>query len=531
MRYRRFAALLLALLLMVAPLQPAAAQAPNDFPVPGGWFFSQANGLGGGGLTGFSVTDLEGVPFWTWFQRYGGVNEVGYPVSHRFQWNGFTVQAFQKVVFQWRPDQGGQVWFVNVLDELHSAGRDSWLLETRQVPPPQDWSSDQGLPWNQVVQRHEALLDQNPAIRQVYFAKADPVLSFGLPMSAQDFGNVFVVRAQRVVFQQWKIAVPWATAGQVVLANGGDLGKEAGLYPGWAIVPLPPGATPTPIQPTPGACNGDEALSVIPPSPTTSGPIAIQATSARPSTNVALVGPGNPQLAGVGAGGKGTVWTYNVTLGQPGSYTFVFTVAGQNCAEVVANVTIGPAPSACTGQERLNFFPSTAAVGQTVTILVSNAARNAAVGMSGPFNPQFLGAGPSGTDYSWQVVPTQAGQQFQFRYTVNGIPCTTGFLNVSGSYTAPTPPPGSGCPADAQFAFFPNPTRVGQVTTVTVTGSGGPTSVSLAGPFNPQFLGAASGGRGTIWTWHVTPTQSGRGVQYRFLVNGIPCVTGTLDVD
>jgi hypothetical protein len=128
------------------------------------------------------------------------------------------------------------------------------------------------------------------------------------------------------------------------------------------------------------------------------------------------------------------------------------------------------------------------------------------------------------------VVPTQAGQQFQFRYTVNGIPCATGFLNVGGGYIPPTPPPAGGCPADAQFAFFPSPSRVGQLTTVTVTGSGGPTNVSLAGPFNPQFVGAAPGGRGTIWTWHVTPTQAGQHFQFRFLVNGISCSTGSLDV-
>ncbi|GIW05968.1 MAG: hypothetical protein KatS3mg060_0773 [Dehalococcoidia bacterium] len=278
MSHRRVVALLLLSLLAAAvlPWHQATAQAPNDFPIPGGWFFSQANGQGGGGQTGYSVTDNEGIPFWTWFQRYGGVDEVGYPVSHRFQWNGFTVQAFQKVVFQWRPDQGGQVWFVNVLDELHHAGRDQWLQETRQVPPPRDWSDDRGLAWPQVVQRHEAILDQNPAIRQVYFSKNDPVLFYGLPMSAQDFGNVFVIRAQRVVFQQWKVTVPWAAAGQVVLANGGDLGKEAGLYPGWATTPLPPGHTPPPVTPTPAsACNGDETLAVIPPNPTTTSPITV----------------------------------------------------------------------------------------------------------------------------------------------------------------------------------------------------------------------------------------------------------------
>jgi hypothetical protein len=37
--------------------------------------------------------------------------------------------------------------------------------------------------------------------------------------------------------QQWKVDVPWARAGQVVVANGGDLGKELGLWPEWAATP------------------------------------------------------------------------------------------------------------------------------------------------------------------------------------------------------------------------------------------------------------------------------------------------------
>ncbi|MCL6648513.1 MAG: hypothetical protein K6U89_09290 [Chloroflexi bacterium] len=527
MKTRWLLLLLAGALVLGSAARPMSAQSGDDFPVPGGWFYSQANGLGGGGMLGYSVTDAEGVPFWTWFQRYGGVSEVGYPVSHRFQWNGFVVQAFQKVVFQWRPDQGGQVWFVNVLDELSLAGKDPWLVQTRQVPPPQDWSGDRGLPWSQVVQRHEVLLTQNPAIAAVYFSKADPPLSYGLPMSAQDFGNVFVVRAQRVVFQQWKVDVPWARAGQVVLANGGDLGKEAGLYPSWATTPIPPGQVPVPSA----ACFGDETLTLSPANPTTATPITVQASSARPSPNVALVGPGNPQLVSVGAGGRGTIWTYRLTLSQPGTYALSFTVGGQQCATVVITVTsAGPPVNVCTGQEQLTFTPNPAAIGQRVTVTVTNAARDAIAGLSGPFDPQFQGSGPTGTEYSWQFVPNQEGQQFQFRYTVNGIPCATGFLTVRAVYPPPSPSPGGGCPADLSLTFFPNPTRVGQVTTVTVTGSGTAGSVSLAGPFTPQFAGASAGGRGTLWSWYLVPTQAGRGFQYRFVVNGIPCTSGFLDV-
>jgi hypothetical protein len=44
-------------------------------------------------------------------------------------------------------------------------------------------------------------------------------------------GNNITVRAQRVVFQLWKVDVPWATAGTVTVALGGDIAKDAGILP------------------------------------------------------------------------------------------------------------------------------------------------------------------------------------------------------------------------------------------------------------------------------------------------------------
>src|SRR5262249_30150926 len=94
-----------------------------------------------------------------------------------------------------------------------------------------DWKEDTGDAWASIVARHLALLDQDPAIAGAYRAAADPIAENGLPMAAQDFENVFVVRAQRKVFQRWKVDVPWAKAGQVTVANGGEVAREAGLYP------------------------------------------------------------------------------------------------------------------------------------------------------------------------------------------------------------------------------------------------------------------------------------------------------------
>lgn len=232
---------IVAILLSAFPLNIATADDSMDFDVANGHFFKQANGKGGAGDTGFAVTDEGGIAFWTSFQQYGGVDKVGYPVSNRFTWKNFTVQAFQKVVFQWHPESSS-VALVNVFDELADANKDDWLLSVRSVPKAADWSSDQGKSWDEIVQNHYALLDANAAIKAAYFDESDPVTMNGLPMAAQDFGSVYVVRAQRKVFQQWKDATPWAAAGEVTVANGGDLGKEAGIYPVSATTPAAPGA-------------------------------------------------------------------------------------------------------------------------------------------------------------------------------------------------------------------------------------------------------------------------------------------------
>ena len=210
-----------------------------DWSVGDGHFFTQANGrpLGQSQL-GFAVTDQDGVRFWSEFQRLGGVNALGYPISRRFTWEGFLCQAFQRSVLQWRPEVG-QAYLVNVFDRLSLAGKDDWLLVERSTPRPWQWYQDTGLPWDEVLARHLALLDANPAIKEKYLsAVGDPVQMNGLPMApVADMGNAYVLRAQRAVFQQWKVDTPWANAGEVTVALGGDLAKEAGLLPTAALEP------------------------------------------------------------------------------------------------------------------------------------------------------------------------------------------------------------------------------------------------------------------------------------------------------
>jgi hypothetical protein len=205
-----------------------------DWGLVNGHFFTQASGGQAG--RGYRVTDDEAARLWTEFRRLGGVGGLGYPASRRFSWDGFTVQVFQKAILQWRPELGRAV-FVNVLDRLSAAGKDDFLLAERMTPRPLDPSADTGLAWPAVVARHQAMLDQDPAIRAAYFADPDPILRYGLPVGYGDMGSAFVIRCQRAVFQRWKEDVPWAKAGQVTIANGGDLAKEAAILPADALAP------------------------------------------------------------------------------------------------------------------------------------------------------------------------------------------------------------------------------------------------------------------------------------------------------
>ncbi|HYN89365.1 MAG TPA: hypothetical protein VER55_12580, partial [Ardenticatenaceae bacterium] len=229
---------LIALWLSILPLlaldvPSIAAQGLADYSIPGGHFYTQTVGSRGG----FSVIDDQEARFWSEFQRLGGVETVGYPISRRFVHDGFVTQAFQKLVLQWRPEVS-QAWAVNVFDELSRAGHDDLLRAMRQTPAPLQNFDRPGATWTEVVRNRQALLDANPAIRERYFATRSPLDVFGLPTSrVEDMGNHYAIRLQRAVFQQWKQDVPWARAGQVTIANGGDIAREFGWIPDAALEP------------------------------------------------------------------------------------------------------------------------------------------------------------------------------------------------------------------------------------------------------------------------------------------------------
>ncbi len=207
----------------------ALADSPADYAISQGHFYRQGTpSIQSQPNAGYAITDEGGIPFWSEFQRLGGVDALGYPVSGRFVVGGNVAQLTQKVGLAWHPEVG-QVRFLNIFTLLHDAGRDPWLL-LKGIPPQASWPNEAGKSWADVAQSRYKLLDTNPAIKAAYFAAADPVNMYGLPTSSwldQPVGSA--LRFEDVVFQQWKITLPWATPGQVQMANGGDILKESGV--------------------------------------------------------------------------------------------------------------------------------------------------------------------------------------------------------------------------------------------------------------------------------------------------------------
>ena len=184
-----------------------AQEHPDDEAIPGGHFYRQTGQETG---NGYAVTDNDGITFYETFQRLG-LSNVGYPVSHRFPYAGLTTQAFQKVVMQWNPTTNS-VQFLNILDVLNGAGLDGALAQVRQVPVHVALAADDGLSpligeqFDQIVQNHLAILDQNPTIKTRFLAETSWLELYGLPISYGDFGNVQVLRSQRQAFQVWTAA-------------------------------------------------------------------------------------------------------------------------------------------------------------------------------------------------------------------------------------------------------------------------------------------------------------------------------------
>ena len=212
--------------------------APADYDLPNGHFYTEANGGASDPTLGYSVTDEAGIAMWSESQRLGGVGQLGYPVSRRFQLGPFIAQAFQKAILQWQPDRQRAV-LANVMDLLHDVGADEALQAADAIPPRADLPAAPGASWDQVVQSRLKLLDfPNAGLKRTFFSATDPVSTFGLPTSPiTDEGASYVIRLQRTALQLWKTDQPWAKANTVTIVNAGDLAKQNGLIPSDAMQP------------------------------------------------------------------------------------------------------------------------------------------------------------------------------------------------------------------------------------------------------------------------------------------------------
>jgi S1-C subfamily serine protease len=180
---------------------------------------------------GFAVTDEGGKGFWKAYVALGGRDALGAPISRRFDAGGFTMQVMQRAVLQWRPESGTAI-LTNLFDDLSRAGLDEWLQTTRGIPPPVAVPGDVGVAPDEIFRRRVRWLDAYPTLRRAYLDDADPLEASGVPVAPVfDNGRALVLRTQRRVYLQWKVATSFARAGQVSLLSGGEVARQAGLYP------------------------------------------------------------------------------------------------------------------------------------------------------------------------------------------------------------------------------------------------------------------------------------------------------------
>ena len=324
------------LLAGLIPPSPAHAQIclpSSNFAVPGGWFFSET---GGDTDLGYVVFDDSGARFWEAFQAEGGVSALGYPVSQRFQFRGFTTQAFQKAILQWDPARDGVNYF-NTLDELNSLGLDDFLFSFRQIPLhaalPADVGLDPRIPeqFQQIEQNHLALLDSTPLFRAV-FDGDDWRELYGLPIAFQDFGPFQAVRTQRQVLQVFTVEGLGGAVGVVSAANSGDIAKEAGLVPEHAAAPLAP---PIDLSGTP------EGLTLAAANVAPGGSAVIRVTGVVGALSVAYAGL---DLTGFCVAGSDTLLIPVDRSTPAGSVPIVINVAGAETSRVLnTEFTVDPA--------------------------------------------------------------------------------------------------------------------------------------------------------------------------------------------
>lgn len=230
--------LVITLLTVLMPATPRAAT-EDDWEIPNGHFFTQTGSRDAG--LGFAITNDGGLAFWSEYQRLGGVAALGYPISHRFEWEGALAQATQRAVLHWQPAQR-KASLGNLFDVAQARGKDPWLSVYRGVPMSGAWPEEAALTAKQVRVKRMALLDADPALKDHYQQTAGTEAVLGLPTSpVQDFGDFTAIRTQRSVLRHWKAGDPsrGIGPGETRTGNAGEDIRAAGLLPAEATAPQP----------------------------------------------------------------------------------------------------------------------------------------------------------------------------------------------------------------------------------------------------------------------------------------------------
>ena len=173
----------------------SAQTALRDYPVPGGWFYSQESRMPDTApYRGYTVVDDDEASFWTEFRRFGGADVLGYPVSRRYRYpteTGWVSQAFQRGILQWHVDTG-RAEMANVFEQFTEQGRDDQLEivgipRPRPMDPTLSFADDAARRMGWLVEpRFLARFFFDPLTQSPFVAQEEAWDFLGLPQSAPD---------------------------------------------------------------------------------------------------------------------------------------------------------------------------------------------------------------------------------------------------------------------------------------------------------------------------------------------------------
>ncbi|MFN0074216.1 MAG: transglycosylase SLT domain-containing protein [Chloroflexota bacterium] len=186
----------------------------SEWDIPEGRFFAETSPVvSGAGRPGQSITNVDGIPLWDEYQRLGGPEILGRPITGRLTLSdGLVYQVMERALIQWQPDLQHAV-LGNVMEMHEQYGQNDWLYHYRQIPQPAQITS---LPDAEAARAERLNWLQDPLILFRFLANPAPTVValwnlehaielYGLPMSPpEDFGPFIAQRFQRAVFQRWK---------------------------------------------------------------------------------------------------------------------------------------------------------------------------------------------------------------------------------------------------------------------------------------------------------------------------------------